>query len=136
MTPEDRNALVQFAIRCDDGREKLTVVHPSTLGPSIRSVLMEVDRLREALKLILVLQKCGHEDHMSSGKNYSSKFSTIGTVAADALNPVVMKGSPEDCERCAKELADRRDPTLWGAVGALNWAAKRIRDSAPQPAVD
>lgn len=37
-------------------------------------------------------------------------------------------GSPEHCERMAKFLADRKDPEIWGAVGALNWAAKRLRE--------
>lgn len=42
--------------------------------------------------------------------------------------PTESIGSPEHCERMAKFLADRKDPELWGAVGALNWAAKRLRE--------
>lgn len=70
--------------------------------------------------------------------NYVNAHAVKGhTLTRSAIDAAIAKGgsattepigSPEHCERMAKFLADHKDPELWGAVGALNWAAKHIRE--------
>lgn len=109
----------------------------------VAGLLQETERLKSDLaaqsaKLSEAEKDTRRLDFLETGY---SKFSIIdrlsGRPTRASIDAAIAKGgsvstepigSPEHCERMAKFLADRKDPELLGAVGALNWAAKHIRE--------